>query len=195
MAHGRRAQPTVSAIQAEISSSSATFFMKYPFLYNVTSKSALSLFQNLQELIAQYGPPSRIYTDNGPPFASEDFKQFLQCQCKATVPAKPQSGSTFPVPTRPQLICPQLHSQQGLNPTKLHHQGPRQEYDRTREHIHPINKTSSPGTPHLNQSHEPISPATYQSPALPLEHSQPQPTQRITRSHMTQSINSCTPRL
>ena len=33
-----------------------------------------------QELIAQYGPPRRIYTNNGPPFTSNKFEQFLQYQ-------------------------------------------------------------------------------------------------------------------
>ena len=55
-------------------------FSRYPFLYKVTSKSALCLSQKLQELIPQYGPPIRIYTDNGHPFVSEDFKQFLEHQ-------------------------------------------------------------------------------------------------------------------
>ena len=33
-------------------------FSKYPFLYKVTSKPALSLSQKLQELITKYGPPA-----------------------------------------------------------------------------------------------------------------------------------------
>ena len=49
-------------------------FSKYPFLYKVTS---LSLSQKLKELITQYGPPNRTYTDNSPHFVSKDFKQFL----------------------------------------------------------------------------------------------------------------------
>ena len=55
-------------------------FSKYPFLSKVSSKSVYSLSQKLQELISQYGPPSLIYKDNGPPFASEEFVQFLQWQ-------------------------------------------------------------------------------------------------------------------
>ena len=35
-------------------------FNRYPFLFKVTSKSALSLFPKIQELIAQYGPPAKF---------------------------------------------------------------------------------------------------------------------------------------
>ena len=54
-------------------------FSKYPFLYKVSTKSAKSLCMYLQELISWYRPPCLLYTDNGPPFASEELAQFLQC--------------------------------------------------------------------------------------------------------------------
>ena len=53
-------------------------FSKYPFLSKVSSKSALSLSQKLQEVISHYGLPSLIYTDNGPPFTSDEFTKLLQ---------------------------------------------------------------------------------------------------------------------
>ena len=53
-------------------------FSKYAFLYKVSTKCAQSLRIHLQELISQYGLPCLIYTDNGPPFASDEFMQFLQ---------------------------------------------------------------------------------------------------------------------
>ena len=55
-------------------------FSKYPFLFQVTSKSAHFLSQKLQELISPSGPPSHIYIDNGPPFVSNEFMHFLQWQ-------------------------------------------------------------------------------------------------------------------
>ena len=56
-------------------------FSKYPFVYKVTSKSALSLCMHLLELISQYGPPASLSTDNGPPFASNELAEFLMCHC------------------------------------------------------------------------------------------------------------------
>ena len=52
-------------------------FSKYSFLSKITSKSAYSLSQCLQELISHYRLPSLIYTDNAP-FVSSEFTQFLQ---------------------------------------------------------------------------------------------------------------------
>ena len=52
---------------------------KYPFIYKVSTKSAQSLCVHLHELISQYGPPSLLFTDNSPPFASHKLTQFLQC--------------------------------------------------------------------------------------------------------------------
>ena len=56
-------------------------FSTYPFAYKTTTKSAQSLWACLLELISQYGPPSMLYTDNGPPFASEELTEFLMHQC------------------------------------------------------------------------------------------------------------------
>ena len=53
-------------------------FSKYPFIYKVSTKSAQSLCMCLQELISQCRPPALLYMDNGPPFASDEFAQFLQ---------------------------------------------------------------------------------------------------------------------
>ena len=52
---------------------------KYPFLYKVSTKSAQSLSMCLQELISHYGLPCVLYTNNDPPFASDELMQFLQC--------------------------------------------------------------------------------------------------------------------
>ena len=53
-------------------------FGKYPFLFEVSSKSAGSLSQHLLELILQYGLPCLLYTDNGSLFSSVELTQFLQ---------------------------------------------------------------------------------------------------------------------
>ena len=46
-------------------------FSKYPFIYQTSSISAKSIIKKLQNLISQYGPPKRFFSDNGPPFSSE----------------------------------------------------------------------------------------------------------------------------
>ena len=53
-------------------------FSKYPFIYKVSTKSGQSLCVHLHELISQYRPPSQLYTDNVPPFTSDELIQFLQ---------------------------------------------------------------------------------------------------------------------
>ena len=53
-------------------------FNKCPFLYKVPTKSAQSLHMHLKELISQYRLPCLIYTNNGPPFVSNELTQFLQ---------------------------------------------------------------------------------------------------------------------
>ena len=56
-------------------------YSKYPFVYQTSSKSAESIIQKLQNLIYQYGPPKRYFTDNGPPFLSEALEKFLPLLC------------------------------------------------------------------------------------------------------------------
>ena len=58
-------------------------FSKYPFVYKVMSKSATSLCMHLLELISYYGPPLSLFTDNGPPFASDVLTEFLMHHCIA----------------------------------------------------------------------------------------------------------------
>ena len=52
-------------------------FSKYPFIYQTSSKTAKSIIKKLQNLISQYGPPKRLFSDNGPPFSSKAFQKFL----------------------------------------------------------------------------------------------------------------------
>ena len=53
-------------------------FSKYPFLYKVSSKAAEPVTQRIKSLISQYEQPKTLSTDNGPPFSSEAFTQFMQ---------------------------------------------------------------------------------------------------------------------
>ena len=55
----------------------ADTFSKYPFLYQISSKTAESIIKKLQNLISQYGPPKRFFSDNGPLFSLEAFQKFL----------------------------------------------------------------------------------------------------------------------
>ena len=58
----------------------ADMFSKYPFVYQISSKTAESINKKLQNLISQYGPPKRLFSDNGPPFSSKAFQRFLTSQ-------------------------------------------------------------------------------------------------------------------
>ena len=58
----------------------ADTFSKYPFVYQISSKTVESIIKKLQNLISQYGPPKRVFSDNGPPFSSEAFQKFLVSQ-------------------------------------------------------------------------------------------------------------------
>ena len=53
-------------------------FSKYPFLYKISSKAAELITQRIKSLISQYGPPKPLSIDNGPPFSSDTFAQFMQ---------------------------------------------------------------------------------------------------------------------
>ena len=56
-------------------------FSTYPFAYKTSTKSAQSLCACLVELISHYGQPSMLYTDNGPPFTSQELTKFLMHHC------------------------------------------------------------------------------------------------------------------
>ena len=55
----------------------ANTFSKYPFIYKVHSKTTDSIIHCLQDLFSQFGKPQCFFSDNGPPFSSEPFSQFL----------------------------------------------------------------------------------------------------------------------
>ena len=51
---------------------------KYLFVYRASSKTAQSITQKLPDLILQYGLPKHMFTDNRPPFSSENLARFMQ---------------------------------------------------------------------------------------------------------------------
>ena len=46
----------------------------------MTTKTAETVIQKLTQLFSQYGSPKSLTTDNGPPFSSEAFAQFMSTQ-------------------------------------------------------------------------------------------------------------------
>ena len=55
----------------------ADTFSKYPFIYKVHFKTTGSIIHYLQDLFSQFGKLQHFFSDNGPPFSSEPFPQFL----------------------------------------------------------------------------------------------------------------------
>ena len=91
-AHGRRLAVDYLTHKGREYLLVCSLFSKYPFLYKVSTKWTQSLYMCLKELIMQYGLPCPLYTDNGPPFMSKEFAQFLQCNCTDPI----TSSSHFP---------------------------------------------------------------------------------------------------
>ena len=58
----------------------ADTFSKYPFASRMTTKTAETVIRKLTQLFSQYGNPKSLTTDNGPPFSSEVFAQFMNTQ-------------------------------------------------------------------------------------------------------------------
>ena len=58
----------------------ADTFSKYPFAFRMTTKTAETDIQKFTQLFSQYGNPKSLTTDNGPPFSSEVFAQFMNTQ-------------------------------------------------------------------------------------------------------------------
>ena len=58
----------------------ADTFGKYPFASRMLTKTAETVIQKFTQLFSQYGNPKSLTTDNGPPFSSEVFTQFMSTQ-------------------------------------------------------------------------------------------------------------------
>ena len=55
-------------------------FSKYQFAFRMTTKTAETATQKFAQLFSQYGNPKSLTTDNGQPFSSEVFAQFMSTQ-------------------------------------------------------------------------------------------------------------------
>lgn len=51
---------------------------KWLEVFEVSSTSAKQAILHLRELFARFGLPVSCHSDNGPPFTSVEFKQFLR---------------------------------------------------------------------------------------------------------------------
>ena len=58
----------------------ADTFSKYPFAFRMTTKTAETVIQKFTQLFSQYHNPKSLTTDNGAPFSSEVFAQFMGTQ-------------------------------------------------------------------------------------------------------------------
>ena len=54
----------------------ADYFSKFPYVFPVASAHHFKTITHLRELFATEGIPAIVMSDNGPPFNSEEFKQF-----------------------------------------------------------------------------------------------------------------------
>ena len=52
-------------------------FSKWPEVHLVSSTSAKQTIEKLRVMFATHGIPITIVSDNGPPFASAEFKEFM----------------------------------------------------------------------------------------------------------------------
>jgi len=55
----------------------ADYFSKYPFVYPIHSSSFRTVFNILHELFASEGVPDEIVSDNGAPFQSREFAEYM----------------------------------------------------------------------------------------------------------------------
>ena len=73
----------------------ADTFSKYPFIFKTHSKTTDSIINCLQDLFFQFGTPKYFFSDNGPPFSSDPFSQFLSSHdidCITSSPLYPRSN-------------------------------------------------------------------------------------------------------
>ena len=55
----------------------ADTFSKYPITFRMSTKTADTVICKFKQLFSQYGSPKSLTSDNGPPFSSEPFVQFM----------------------------------------------------------------------------------------------------------------------
>ena len=51
-------------------------YSRYPIVKKITSTSVRSVIPTLDDIFAHYGIPIKLKSDNGPPFKSQEFREF-----------------------------------------------------------------------------------------------------------------------
>ena len=67
----------------------ADTFSKYPFAFRMTTKTADTVIRKFTQLFSQNGNPKSLTTDNGLPFSSESFVQFMSNQRVERITSSP----------------------------------------------------------------------------------------------------------
>lgn len=71
-------------------------FSRYPVVYVVRNTSAETIMPLLDQTFAMFGYPETVKSDNGPPFQSYEWKNFLEergIQCRHITPLWPQANA------------------------------------------------------------------------------------------------------
>ena len=51
-------------------------YSRYPFIEIVTSTAAKAVIPHFERIFSEFGYPSEVTADNGPPFRSQEFKEY-----------------------------------------------------------------------------------------------------------------------
>ena len=73
----------------------ADTFSKYPLAFRMTRKTAETVIHKFTQLFSQYGNPKSLTTDNGPPFSSEAFAQFMSTQRVEHITSSPHYPKSY----------------------------------------------------------------------------------------------------
>ena len=72
--------------------------MGFPFIEIMKTTTTAKVIERLENLFSIYGYPEKLRHDNGPPFSSHEFKQYLRdvnITDKAITPEHPQSNAVI----------------------------------------------------------------------------------------------------
>jgi hypothetical protein len=71
------------------------YYSRWPEIHRMRSTTATDIIRKFGEIFAIHGLPDVVYSDNGPPFASHEFRQFCATNkiiCRTSSPYFPQSN-------------------------------------------------------------------------------------------------------
>jgi transposase InsO family protein len=54
----------------------ADYFSKFFIIRKLTSETSGTIIKQLKTIFSEHGVPSELFTDNGPCYSSDEFKQF-----------------------------------------------------------------------------------------------------------------------